>query len=212
MTQMIKSKAEFICSKCGAKYIKWSGICYRGCKFQGTIEKKQLIEPKVKPQQASSAKRLQRRAKDSERGIARRMLEVDGADPLFRNIASSTGRIGFITGMQIDAVSRTYVTENKNRKMPSWLILAWTIINQKANEFGKNALLHVEPPNMPKTYLSQGVTHKLSTMAIITQDRHEELIEHEKMLAELMMEINGRGEYAALQVLYVQLLQKNKTK
>lgn len=212
MGQMIKSKQEYICSNCHMKYIKWAGTCYRGCKFTGTLEKKVLIEQPEKKQQASSAKRLQRRAKDSERGIARRMLEVDGADPVFRNIASSTGRIGHITGMQVDAISLNYVTENKNRKMPTWLVDAWLLINQKALEFNKNALLHVDPPNMARTFPSQGTTHKLSTLAIISQDRHETLIRHEKILSALLSEIASHPEYAQLVTLYLELSKESASK
>lgn len=126
------------------------------------------------------ARKLRRRAKDSERGIAKRMLAVDGADPAFAKIASSTGRIGHITGIRVDAVSRSYVTENKNRKVPSWMVDAWVLINQRAEDFSKNALLHVEPPNMPRDMQINGVRKKVDTMAIITQTRHEELIRYEK--------------------------------
>jgi hypothetical protein len=113
------------------------------------------------------------------------MVAADGPDPAFSKIASSTGRIGHISGIRVDAVSRTYVTENKNRKMPTWLIQAWLLINQKGDEFQKNILLHVDPPNMPRDYQSQGLKKKLDTMAIICQSRHEELIIKEKALAEL---------------------------
>lgn len=179
---MPRAKKEFVCSNCGNKHMKWEGIC-RSCKQAGTLEEVILAPATPRARATTAQKKLQRRSKDSERSIARRMLEVDGPDPMFKNIASSTGRIGFITGMRIDAVSKSYVTENKNRKLPVWLIKAWELINQRAIDFDKNALLHIEPPNMPREIPINGTKHKLSTLAIITQTRHEELIKAEKALA-----------------------------
>jgi hypothetical protein len=69
--------------------------------------------------------------------------------------------------------------------MPTWLIQAWVLINQRGEDFQKNVLLHIDPPNMPRDYQSQGMKKKLDTMAIITQSRHEELIRKEKALGEL---------------------------
>jgi len=126
-----------------------------------------------------------RRSKNSERNIAKKMVAVDGPDPQYAKIASSTGRIGHITNIRADAISRTYLTENKNRALPSWLVNAWLLINQRAEDFGKNALLHLDPPNMPKEFPLNGVIRKLDTMAVITQARHEELIIKEKRLEEL---------------------------
>jgi hypothetical protein len=207
---MVRSKRKWKCSKCGQEYLKWSGICYRGCQFAGTVEETASGSASngKKSSGTAEAKKLRRRAKDSERDIAKRMLTVDGPDPAFRNIASNTGRVGFITGMRIDAVSRSYVTENKNRKMPTWLIEAWVLINQRSVDFGKNALLHVDPPNMPKDFLVQGNTRKLDTLAIITQSRHEELIAHEKMLDSLIHEIQTKKEYVALHTL-IETLQRD---
>lgn len=176
---MVRSKREYRCTACNTPHIKWEGIC-RNCGAINTLQEIVLLPTKDKPRGTNEARRLRRRAKDSERGIAKRMLVVDGADPAFRNIATSTGRIGHISGIRVDAVSASYVTENKNRKVPTWMIDAWVLINQRAVDFGKNALLHVEPPNMPRDILIQGRTIKLDTMAIISQTRHEELIRTEK--------------------------------
>lgn len=184
MGRMIRSKRKFKCSKCNAEQMVWEGKC-RTCTAIGTLEEVSLTNVRTKSAETIEQRRLRRRAKDSERGIAKRMVAADGPDPSFSNIASSTGRIGHISGIRIDAVSRTYVTENKNRKMPTWLIGAWVLINQRGEDFNKNVLLHVDPPNMPKEYLSQGVKKKLDTMAIIRQSRHEELIKKEKALGEL---------------------------
>lgn len=173
-------KKEYKCSVCGKIYLRWQGYC-PSCKKGGTVEQKNIPVPRSKA--TRSQRTLARRAKDSERDIARRMLETDGPDPVFQKIATSTGRIGHITGLRIDAISKSYVTENKNRKLPAWINAAWLLINQRAVDFDKNALLHIDPPNMVKEYVVNGEKHKLGTMAIVTQDRHESLIHHEKALA-----------------------------
>lgn len=181
--KMVNSKRKFVCSKCHAEQIVWEGKC-RSCTAIGTLEEVTLSTRK-QSNATIDQRRLRRRAKDSERGIAKRMVASDGPDPSFSKIASSTGRIGHISGLRIDAVSRTYVTENKNRKMPTWFIAAWVLINQRGEDFNKHILLHIDPPNMPKEYLSQGLKKKLDTMAVIRQSRHEELIKKEKALGEL---------------------------
>jgi hypothetical protein len=130
-------------------------------------------------------KSLIRRSKNSERTIAKRMVAVDGADPQYAKIATSTGRIGHITNIRVDAISRSYVTENKNRSLPSWLTGAWLLINQRAEDFDKHALLHLDPPNMAKEFPINGTMKPLDTMAVITQTRHEELILIEKDLTQI---------------------------
>jgi hypothetical protein len=182
--KMVNSKRKFVCSKCKAEQMVWEGRC-RSCTAIGTLEEVAINARRQPSQSTADQRRLRRRAKDSERGIAKRMVAADGPDPSFSKIASSTGRIGHISGLRIDAVSRTYVTENKNRKMPTWLITAWVLLNQRGEDFQKNILLHVDPPNMPHEYQSQGLKKKLDTMAIIKQSRHEELIKKEKALGEL---------------------------
>lgn len=141
-----------------------------------------LIPVKAKAKASLSQKGLARRAKGSERNIARRMQEVDGPDPVYKNVTSSTGRVGHITGMQIDAISRNYVIENKNRTLPAWLNTAWIQILQRSIDFGKHALLHIEPSNIAREFPVNGVKYRTPTMALISQERHEALITTEKVL------------------------------
>ena len=173
MGQMIRSKREYKCSKCNKVLIKWAGIC-PNCSTAGTLEEVVLVPAKAKA--SLSQKALMSRSKRSERSIARRMQDVDGQDPAFANIASSTGRVGHITNLRFDAVSRTYATENKNRIIPGWMVKAWILVSQRASDFNKYALLHIDPPNMPKTVPLNGQQLKLDTLAIIGQTRHEYLI------------------------------------
>lgn len=193
MTRMINSKREWVCNNCGAKQIVWEGSC-RNCGQIDTLQEVALAPVKERSRETDAARKLRRRAKDSERGIAKRMSAVDGPDPAFAKIASSTGRIGHISGIRVDAVSKNYVTENKNRKMPTWCIDAWVLINQRARDFDKNALLHVDPPNMPRDYQINGLKVKLDTMAIITQTRHEDLIRSEKALAYLLERLSDDND------------------
>ncbi len=190
MNRMIKSKREWRCEKCEFSHLKWEGVC-RQCGASGTLQEIVLLPTPAKPTGTDAARRLRRRAKDSERGIAKRMVAVDGPDPAFSKIASSTGRIGHISGIRVDAVSLHYVTENKNRKVPTWMIDAWVLINQRGKDFGKNVLLHIEPPNMPREFKVNGITEKLDTMAVITQGRHEELIRAEKALVGLIQDLKS---------------------
>jgi hypothetical protein len=195
---MVKSKKEYICSYCSTLHLRWGGFC-KNCKKQGTLEEHELIAPK--PKAALSQRNLGERAKRSERSIARNMLAADGPDPGFKHIASSTGRVGHITALQFDAVSRSYVTENKNRVMPTWLIKAWLQINQRAVDFDKDAFLHIDPPNMPKTFPINGKNMPLSTMAIISETRHEYLVNRDRALSEIETTLVERTDLDATNLL-----------
>lgn len=181
----MKSKKEFVCSECETKHIVWEGIC-RNCGAIGTLEEKILIPEK--PKANKSQRSILQRSKRGERSIGKRMLSADGEDPNFKRIASSTGRVGHITNMRIDTISRTYVTEQKNRVLPKWVISAWILIQQRSIDFGKHAHLHMDPPNMPKSFPINGENRKTESMSIITQSRHEELIAKERQLEEILEE------------------------
>jgi uncharacterized OB-fold protein len=185
---MIKSKKEWICNKCGATHLTWQGYC-KNCNAAGTLQEKILVAT-TRTRSTADIKRVNRRAKNSEREIARSMITVDGVDPAFAHITSSTGRVGHITGLRFDAISKNYVTENKNRNLPLWLINAWLLINQKAVEYNKNALLHLEPPNAPKYIPIQGRQVRLDSMAVITKARHDDLIRAERALHELLNDLS----------------------
>lgn len=185
---MIRPKREWRCSKCDAKYIKWEGSC-RKCKNAATLVEFELIP--AKPRASPTQRSLMRRSKKSERDIARTMVQVDGPDPLYEKIASSTGRIGHITNIRVDAISKHYVTENKNRVLPKWLIDAWLLIQQRAIDFGKWPLLHLDPPNAPRDFVLNGKKEPMSSLCIITQSRHSDLIQKERELEELHLSLEG---------------------
>lgn len=181
MGKMIRVKREWLCTTCQARYLTWQGFCR--CGDVGKIIEVTVGKDRLESKESPDQRRLRMRAKRSERAIAKRMTQIDGRDPAFDRIASSTGRIGHITGIRADAVSAHYIIENKNRKLPAWLINAWVLINQKGHDFDKEVLLHIEPPNMPRDIPINGVKEHLENMSIITQSRHEDLIYKEKILA-----------------------------
>ncbi len=184
MVKMIRQKREWVCSHCGAKAIKWSGFC-PGCKAVGTMKEHIIIPVIRKPRENVTQKSIRRRAIGSERESVRGMQDADGPDPFYKNITSSTGRVGHITNMQVDGITRSYVIENKNRSLPIWINKAWIQILQKAADFNKHALLHIEPSNIIREYPVNGVKKKTDTMAIIAQSRHLSLIRSEKTLQEI---------------------------
>lgn len=186
---MPKSKVKrFVCSECGDAQLVWEGFC-RACKAVGTYKETGSV---------TSQKTVRLRWKRRERQTAKEMQQADGPDPAFKNIASSTGKVGHLTGLRFDAVSRTYTTEDKNRPLPLWLINAWILILQKSTELKKNALLHITPPNLPVSYKVNGESFKSGTMAVITQAHHLELVKEARVLRELEELINNDIRYREL--------------
>jgi len=179
---------SFQCSNCQRTYIRWESPC-RDCKGIDTI---------VEVATSVNRKSVRRRWQRVERETARDMLEADGPDPAYKNVASSTGKVGHITGMGFDAVSRTYTTEVKNKPLPKWLIVAWIQIQQKSIDLKKNALLHIKPPNLPMYFKVNGESFRSGTMAIMTQERHLELIKQVRVLSELELIISGDEKYKDL--------------
>ena len=133
----------------------------------------------------SDVRRIARRAKESERTLGRWLLLHDGPDPRMKGIASSTGRVGHITQLQFDVVSRTYAAENKNMKVPARLWLFWCKIIDVATGQGKEPMLRIEPTNAPL-----GLRKRYPSLHIITEDRHAELLEKERAYDKAL---EGRG-------------------
>jgi hypothetical protein len=90
-------------------------------------------------------------------------------------ITSSTGRVGHITELQFDVLSRTYAAENKQVKVPVKFLSWWLKIIAISKEHGKQPLLRIEPTNM----------RRLPEMHIITAERHAELLQAESDLSDL---------------------------
>ena len=123
----------------------------------------------------SESQRRVRKSKQSERDLGHFLLQHDGPDPAYRLISSSTGRVGHISDLQFDVVSRSYAAENKNVKVPLKLLRWWEQIGRIAHEHGKCPMLRIVPSN-------EG---KYQEMHIITADRHKELLQTENRLRDL---------------------------
>lgn len=116
-----------------------------------------------------------KRSKQSERDLGKWLLKNDGEDPKWRHITSSTGRVGFVTGLQFDVVSKTYAAENKQQKLPQKWLQVWLQILDIALRHDKEALLVIEPTNLPV-----GSRKIIPKWHVITQERHEYLLECER--------------------------------
>lgn len=122
---------------------------------------------------SESQRRLQR-SKQSERDLGHFLLKHNGEDPVFKHIASSTGRVGHITELQFDVISMDYAAENKQVQVPKRLLGWWDKIIDVAAKHTKHPLLRIQPTNDGK--------HK--EMHIITAERHAELLEIEHVYKE----------------------------
>lgn len=128
-----------------------------------------------------------RRAKDSERDTAKWMQLHDGPDPRYPPgsiLVTKSGRVGHVSGLQFDALSRTYATENKHIKMPAILWGFWKQIVNVAFRNGKEPCLVIDPA-MPEKRID-GVP--IPTLHIISESRHAELLRCERALIELQGE------------------------
>lgn len=192
----IRSKKEWVCKECSAKHLTFEGFC-RQCGAAGTLEEVVLV---VKKTASETQKSIRRRSKNAERNIARKMTQLDGRDSNFDRIATSTGRVGQYTNLQFDAVSKTYATEAKNRRLPAWLLKSWVQIQQISINLHKNALLYLEPPNAVRDFPLNGEKHKNSMMHIITEYRHEQLIGQEQLVDVANEILSSKGSDA--QILY----------
>ena len=119
----------------------------------------------------SENQRRIRRSKQSERDLGHFLLEHNGPDPVFKRIASSTGRVGHITELQFDVISEDYTAENKKVRVPKTLLGWWDKIVGIAVDYQKQPLLRIEPSNEGR--------HE--EMHIITAERHATLLEIEKL-------------------------------
>lgn len=127
-----------------------------------------------------------KRSKQSERDLGHWLMEHDGPDPRFRGIATNTGRVGHITQLRYDVASKSYCAENKQIKLPAKWLQWWLQINDISRDNGKEALLRIEPSNLPL-----GSRKTIPEMHIITAERHEALLRAERDYETLLDSIGG---------------------
>lgn len=139
--------------------------------------KKRKRSVSERPQkQRTSARALLDRSKRSERANAKWLQKYDGPDPRFKMLVTSTGRIGHVTNIQADMLSLHYLGENKNEIIPKKWLKYWQKINARATEWGKDAVLVLDPPRENR----DSVDPALPNMHIITPARHAELLRKER--------------------------------
>lgn len=134
---------------------------------------------------ANEVQKRLRRAKDSERRTAKWMQEHDGPDPDHKPgesmLVTSTGRVGHLTHLQFDALSRTYATENKNVKVPMNFWRWWVQVVNVAHKYGKTPCLVIDPAVDQKR--TDGTP--IPGMHVISPERHAELLKAERELLRL---------------------------
>jgi hypothetical protein len=89
------------------------------------------------------------------------------------SIMTSTGRIGHVTNIQADCLSRTYIAENKNEILPAKFAKYVQKIAQVAIQWGKEPVLRLDAPD-PKRYMVNG--KPFPVVHLITEARHGELL------------------------------------
>lgn len=119
------------------------------------------------------------RGKYSERINAKTLIEMDGPDNgVLSKLATSTGRVGHLTELQFDIVSKTYAGENKyvsrSAKDPSFRFTRSVIqkLIKASKQFGKEPIWIIHIAGCP-------VIHA------ITESRHRQLLQYEKIVHEL---------------------------
>ena len=134
----------------------------------------------------SDAQRRIKRSKQAERDLGHWLLKHDGKDPRLSGLTTSTGRVGHLTHLQFDVLSKSYAAECKQVKVPAKLFGWWRQIVSIATTQGKDALLYIEPTNTDV----QGKKIRVPELHILTAERHAELLRKEKIADEVEL---GRG-------------------
>jgi hypothetical protein len=138
--------------------------------------------------ESSEIRRLIRRSKKGERDLGRWLQLHDEPDSRFTHLTSSTGRVGHLTGLRFDVLSKSYTAEQKNVKLNAQFLNWWLLICDTAADWGKEPLLHIQPSNVPAP-----PRKSIPDMHIITANRHAELLAKEKIADELVtFDANGR--------------------
>jgi len=127
---------------------------------------------------ARARKSLTRRWKNVEREFARWLTEHDGKDARLSGLTTSTGRIGDLTHLQADVLSRSFLGEVKNEKAPAKIARYWQKIADRAIDWGKDPILYLKFSDAAKYPV---VGKPLPAMCVITQDRLQELLDKEGM-------------------------------
>jgi len=127
----------------------------------------------------SKKSKIKTNAKRAEREAARNLLKIDGKpkEQSLLSLMSSTGRIGHLTGIQLDYVSKNYFGETK-----SSLSLAENpghrITQEELLKLQKNPMLK----EFKKNWLYILKIVRCEEMHGISMKRHAELLEYERKM------------------------------
>lgn len=146
----------------------------------------ELPEPSEKGKTKSTRKpqSLRQSWLRKERSDASWLQKADAPDPdpTIKASVTSTGRLGHLTHLGYDSASATYVGETKVRSLPGWIKEAWIQINQVGLKRGRHPVLFLHLPTTDDQWFvdHEGKKHRVPVMHIITEARHEELLEYER--------------------------------
>jgi len=133
-------------------------------------------ENKHKSQNIGKANRA--KGKKYERQACKWGLEhAGGVHPLVKQIASSTGRVGHYTDLQIDGVFEKYSLECKEKiNLPKWFLKGVEQAFNAVKTYQNQPLIVLYNPSNggKKTEADRDCLH------IISKERHEELLKYEK--------------------------------
>lgn len=140
----------------------------------------------------TDAQRRLLKAKASERELGKWLIEHDGIDPKWapgNGIVTAAGRVGHITELQLDSISRSYGAENKQMLVGSTLWGFWKKVVARAWEQGKQPLLRWEPTNEDRFIEGKRVPN----LHVITEERHAELLWYERQFIERQERATARA-------------------
>jgi len=114
--------------------------------------------------------------KESERQMGDFALAYDDQHPGFSSVASSRGRVGHITGLGFDGITKRFVWENKKREeAPMWLIKPLVQVLEKARENNLDGILSLDiQQELSENKLS---LKRLPRLFILTEDTLARLLD-----------------------------------
>ena len=122
------------------------------------------------------------RWKRKEREISRFFQTHDGLteNPTLRKLQTSTGRVGHLTDLGFDSVSRSFLIEVKCRTLPLWQHTAWVQAVQLAADYGLAPALALTHAEAQRTYTHHGKVQALPDLVCITPERLAQLLAYER--------------------------------
>lgn len=82
---------------------------------------------------------------ESERQLGMWFKDHDNVDPFFKKAETSCGRVGHLSGLRMDVITKNFVGENKSREdCPSWLKDAVIVALTKSEEWRRPALIRLD--------------------------------------------------------------------